>query len=175
MGGSMNEIQNTVEKVKFRQDILTVQTGIQELIANGAVKSTLEDCKLTHYFTPKDDKYGCHAYAREMLIPKGTLIIGKIHKHQHLNFISKGKVTVFTEFGQKHLTAPCTFVSEIGLKRAVYAEEDTLWTTVHLTEFGKEDDLAQIENEVIAPSYNELGLIESIDKLSAIETKGDLV
>ena len=175
MGGGMSEIQNTVEKVKFRQDILTVQTGIQELIANGAVESTLEDCKLTHYFTPKDDKYGCHAYAREMLIPKGTLIIGKIHKHQHLNFISKGKVIVFTEFGQKHLTAPCTFVSEIGLKRAVYAEEDTLWTTVHLTEFGKEDDLAQIENEVIAPSYNDLGLIESIDKLSAIETKGDLV
>jgi hypothetical protein len=110
-----------------------------------------------------------------MLIPKGTLIIGKIHKHQHLNFISKGKVTVFTEFGQKHLTAPCTFVSEIGLKRAVYAEEDTLWTTVHLTEFGKEDDLAQIENEVIAPSYNELGLIESINTLLAIEAKGEIV
>ena len=171
----MNEVVNTIEKVKFRQDILTVQDGLQELIASGAVQSTLEDCKLTHYFTPKDDKYGCHAYAREMLIPKGTLIIGKIHKHQHLNFISKGKVTVFTEFGQKHLIAPCTFVSEIGLKRAVYAEEDTLWTTVHLTEFGKEDDLAQIENEVIAPSYDELGLIESIDTLLAVEAKGEIV
>jgi hypothetical protein len=84
-------------------------------------------------------------------------------------------VTVFTEFGQKHLIAPCTFVSEIGLKRAVYAEEDTLWTTVHLTEFGKEDDLVQIENEVIAPSYNELGLIESIDTLLAVEAKGEIV
>lgn len=170
----MNEIANTVEKVKFRQDILAVQNGMQDLINSGAVQSTLEDCKLTHYFTPKDDKYGCHAYAREMLIPKGTLIIGKIHRHQHLNFISKGKVIVFTEFGQKHLEAPCTFVSEVGLKRAVYAEEDTLWTTVHLTEFGAEEDLVQIENEVIAPSYNDLGLIESMDTLLSIEAKGDL-
>jgi hypothetical protein len=96
-----------------------------------------------------------------MMIPKGTLIIGKIHRHQHLNFISKGKVKVFTEFGEKHLEAPCTFISEIGLKRAVYAEEDTLWTTVHLTEFDKEAELDKIETEVIAPSYDDMGLIAS--------------
>ena len=148
---------------------------MQDLINTGAIESTLDDCTLTHYFTPKDDKYGCHAYAREMFIPKGTIIVGKIHRHQHLNFISKGKVIVFTEFGQKHLEAPCTFVSEVGLKRAVYAEEDTLWTTVHLTEFGAEEELDKIEEEVIAPSYNELGLIESVDALLAIETKGDLL
>jgi hypothetical protein len=157
--------QNTPEKVKFRQDVLTTEAGIKDLISKNKVPDALPDCTLTHYFTPKDEKYGCHAYAREMFIPKGTVIIGKIHKHQHLNFISKGKVTVVTEFGQKHLEAPCTFVSEIGLKRAVYAEEDTLWTTVHLTEHGHEDDLSKIEDEVIAPSYENLGLIDSVEEL----------
>jgi hypothetical protein len=160
--------QNTPVKVKFRQDILTVQDGLQKLIDDGAVESTLEDCTLKHYFTPKDEKYGCCTYAREMMIPKGTLIIGKIHRHQHLNFISKGKVTVFTEFGQKHLEAPCTFISEVGLKRAVYAKEDTLWTTVHLTEFEGEENLSKIESEVIAPSYNEMGLVASFDKVMKI-------
>lgn len=160
--------QNTSVKVKFRQNILIVQDGLQKLIDDGAVQSTLEDCTLKHYFTPKDEKYGCCTYAREMLIPKGTLIIGKIHRHQHLNFISKGKVTVFTEFGQKHLEAPCTFISEIGLKRAVYAKEDTLWTTVHLTEFEGEENLSKIESEVIAPSYNEMGLTASFDKVIKI-------
>ena len=160
--------QNTPVKVKFRQDILTVQDGLQKLIDDGAVESTLENCTLKHYFTPKDEKYGCCTYAREMLIPKGTLIIGKIHRHQHLNFISKGKVTVFTEFGEKHLEAPCTFISEVGLKRAVYAEEDTLWTTVHLTEFEGEENLNKIESEVIAPSYNDMGLTASFDKLAKI-------
>ena len=156
--------QNNPAKVKFRQDILTVQDGLQKLIDDGAVESTLENCTLKHYFTPKDEKYGCCTYAREMLIPKGTLIIGKIHRHQHLNFIAKGKVIVFTEFGQKQLEGPCTFVSEIGLNRAVYAEEDTLWTTVHLTEHVGEENLDKIETEVIAPSYNDLGLIASYNK-----------
>jgi hypothetical protein len=165
--------QNAPSKVQFRQDILTVQDGLQQLIASGAVESTLEDCTLTHYFTPKDEKYGCCTYAREMFIPKGTLIIGKIHRHQHLNFISKGRVRVVTEFGTKYLEAPCTFVSEVGLKRAVYAEEDTLWTTVHLTEFESEAELDKIEQEVISPSYDEMGLIDSTEKLAQIAAQGE--
>lgn len=160
-------------KVKFRQKIMVVQDGLQKLIDSGVVESTLEDCTLKHYFTPKDDKYGCCAYAREMLIPKGTLIIGKIHRHQHLNFISKGKVTVFTEFGEKHLEGPCTFISEVGLKRAVYAEEDTLWTTVHLTEFQSESELDKIEQEVISPSYDEMGLIAHVDALPKLTAQGE--
>ena len=153
--------QNTPAKVKFREDVLCVEDGLKKLINEGAVESTLEDCTLKHYFTPIDEKYGCCTYAREMLIPKGTVIIGKIHRHQHLNFIAKGKVTVFTEFGEKNLEAPCTFISEIGLKRAVYAHEDTLWTTVHLTEHVGEVNIDKIETEVIAPSYNDIGLIAS--------------
>jgi len=169
---NLTKTDNSLEKVKFRQDILTIQNGLMNLISKGAVESTLEDCTLKHYFTPKDDKYGCCTYAREMLIPKGTLIIGKIHRHQHLNFISKGKVTVFTEFGEKHLEAPCTFISEIGLKRSVYAEEDTLWTTVHLTEFEGEENLDKIEQEVISPSYEEMNLIASVGELTKIDGKG---
>lgn len=161
--------QNTPEKVKFREDVLSVETGMKALIGDGETADALPDCIVKHYFTPKDDKYGCHAYAREMFIPKGTLIIGKIHRHQHLNFISKGKVKVVTEFGEKYLEAPCTFVSEIGLKRAVYAEEDTLWTTVHLTEHGHEDELDKIETEVIAPTYGDLGLIDSVVELPKLE------
>jgi hypothetical protein len=168
-------VQNNPSKVKFRQDILTVQTGLQEMVANGEIESTLEDCTLTHYFTPKDEKYGCCTYAREMFIPKGTIIIGKIHRHQHLNFITKGKVKVVTEFGEKYLEAPCTFVSEVGLKRAVYAEEDTLWTTVHLTEFESESELSQIEQEVISPSYEEMGLIDSTEKLAQLEAQKEML
>jgi len=103
-----------------------------------------------------------------MTIPKGTFIIGKIHKHQHLNIFSRGKVRVFTEFGEKRLEAPCTFVSEVGLKRAVYAEEDTMWTTVHLTEFGSESELDRIEDEVISPSYEDMGLPCSIGDLTKL-------
>jgi hypothetical protein len=49
----------------------------------------------------------------------------------------------------------------------VYAEEDTLWTTVHLTKFEAEADLDKIEDEVIAPSYEAMGLIDNLPQMSA--------
>jgi hypothetical protein len=160
--------QNTTEKVGFRESVMVVEQGIKDKIASGEVEDTLPDCLLTHHFTPKDDKYGCHTYAREMLIPKGTIIIGKIHRHQHLNFILKGQVSVATEFGKKYFTGPCVFISEVGLKRAVYAEEDTIWVTVHLTEHSGEENLEKIEQEIIAPSYEEMGLISSMNDLKQL-------
>jgi hypothetical protein len=156
---------NDLSKVQFRENIINVQEGLLKMIADGAVKDTLPNCKLTHYYSPIDENYGCGTYARQMFIPKGTLIIGKIHRHQHLNFIMQGKVSVSTEFGPKYFEAPCIFVSEVGLKRAVVAEEDTIWVTVHLTKHLGEENLAKMEEEVIAPSYKELGLLDSTKDL----------
>ena len=164
-------VDNSVDKVAFRQKMLTVEEGMKQRVSDKI--SVQADCPLTHYFTPKDDKYGCHVYAREILLPKGSVVIGKIHRHQHLNIISKGKVTVFTEFGKKELTAPCTFVSEVGLKRAVYSHEDTIWTTIHLTEHMGEDNLNKIEDEVIAPTYSDLNLLSSLKELEALENTGE--
>ena len=157
--------RNSHSEVKFRESILNVQEGMLKMIAEGVVKDTLPDCKLTHYYAPIDENYGCGSYARQMFIPKGTLIIGKIHRHQHLNFIMQGKVSVSTEFGPKYFEAPCIFVSEVGLKRAVIAEEDTIWVTVHLTKHLGEENLDKMEEEVISPSYKELGLIDSTKEL----------
>ena len=161
--------QNALEKVEFREKILTVQNGMQKMIEDGKAQDALPDCTVTHHFAPIDEKYGCCTYARQMFIPKGTLIVGKIHRHQHLNFILQGKVSVATEFGKKYFEAPCTFISEVGLKRAVYAEEDTIWTTVHLTQYASEADLDKIEDEVIAPTYEEIGMIDSIDVLKRLK------
>lgn len=131
-------------KKHSREDIRAAICELQKEVAKWPDK--LPDCTLRHHFAP-----GC--YAREMTIPKGILIIGKIHKHSHLNIISKGKVAVMTEFGPMKMEGPCTFVSEIGTKRAVLALEETIWTTIHVTE---ETDLEKIEEYVIAKDYAEL-------------------
>jgi hypothetical protein len=60
-------------------------------------------------------------------------------------------------------------VSEVGLKRAVYAHEDTIWTTIHLTAHVGEENLDKVEDEVIAPDYENLGLIASVNDLVGIE------
>jgi hypothetical protein len=104
------------------------------------------ECPVMHHFAPSN-------YAREIHMPAGSVIIGKIHKHAHVNVISQGHVTVVTEFERKEYFAPCTFVSEPHIKRAVYCHTDTRWTTIHPTE---ETDLEKIEDEVIAKNYDEL-------------------
>lgn len=156
---------NAPERVEFRAKLLRVQDKLLEAIDSGQIESTLPLLTLKHHFTPKSE-YGCHVYAREIFLPKDTVTIGKIHKHAHLNFIMKGRVSVATEFGKREYVAPCVFVSEVGLKRAVYANEDTIWVTVHLTKHGQECDLDKIEDEVIAKEYSELGMPDSVGLLT---------
>lgn len=105
-----------------------------------------EDYVTRHYFAPG-------SYAREIELPEGSVVVGKIHKHAHVNVISKGKVRVATPDGITEMSAPITFISSPGTKRVVIALEDTVWTTVHVTE---ETDLDKIETELIAPSFLEL-------------------
>ena len=104
-------------------------------------------CPVQHHFAPG-------AYGREMTLPAGLVVVGKIHKHAHINVISKGRVQVFTEQdGVLELAAPCTFVSSPGTKRVVHVLEETVWTTVHVTD---KTDLAEIEREVIATDFSEV-------------------
>lgn len=91
-------------------------------------------------------------YAREMIIPKGTLITGKVKKHEHISVLSAGFVTEVTEAGVQHIKAPYTMVSLPGTKRVVLAHETTVWTTIHITD---ETDLAKIEAELIVNSDEE--------------------
>lgn len=146
-----------------RQDFRHHVLGLQEFIASRPDKLDPDaDCPVKHIFAPG-------AYAREIFLPKGAVVIGKIHKHAHLNFITKGHVRVVTEAGPVEMMAPYTFVSEVGTKRVVYAVEDTTWTTVHVT---NETDLEKIEDYVIAKSYDELGALahESVPALEKDDT-----
>lgn len=97
-------------------------------------------------------------YAREIHLPKGMLIVAKIHNTQHFSVISQGEVLVLTEWGSERIKAPYTFISQRFTKRVVYVLEDTIWTTFHRTD---KKDLKEIEEEVIAKNYEELEKLEN--------------
>ena len=139
-----------------REQILGVQEKIPELVALGAMLPIEDLIKTTHHFTKRDPKYGCGMYARELFIPKGGLIVGKIHKRPHLNIVLKGKISVLSEKGKHYFEAPCILPSNPGDKRIGYAEEDTVWVSIHITEHLGEEQLEAIEDDVIAQSYEEL-------------------
>jgi quercetin dioxygenase-like cupin family protein len=92
-------------------------------------------------------------YVREVFMPRGSIVIGKIHKQEHIAIISKGRATVLTEDGLKQIAAPCTFKSPPGVRRALVIHEDMVWTTIHRSD---ETDLDRLEDQLIAKSFAEL-------------------
>ena len=88
-------------------------------------------------------------YAREILIPAGTVLTGKVHKAEHLNIVSQGEIVVWTEQGMRRVKAPCVIPSYPGAKRVGLALVDTVWVTIHATD---KTDPAEIEAELIEDS-----------------------
>ena len=158
--------QPSADRCLTREEILGVQDKIPELVAMGAMLPIEDLIKTTHHFTARDSKYGCGMYGRELFIPKGGLIVGKLHKRPHLNIVLKGKISVLSEKGKHYFEAPCILPSNPGDKRIGYAEEDTVWLTIHITENLGEENLEAIEDEVIAKSY------EEYEAFRALESKG---
>lgn len=122
-----------------REKILHLEDAIRTLLPP-------VDLEVIHHFAPG-------VYAREMRIPAGVMLTGKIHRTEHLNIISAGRIEVYSNGETFEIKAPCTFISKPGTKRAGFVHEDTVWTTIHVT---NETDLERIEAEVIVESFEAL-------------------
>lgn len=99
------------------------------------------EAPVTHHFA--DGIYG-----REMFIPAGTMLTGKIHRFSTLNLLLKGDITVTTPEGVRRIQAPAVFTSAPGCKKVGYAHADTIWVNVHPT---KLTDVDAIEQKFIEP------------------------
>lgn len=147
-----NEFEALVEKTDrervegIREDILNFENILSK--SEGATFGDSPELPLTHRFSDG-------MYTREIFIPKGTLLTGKIHKHDHPNFLMSGEVLVVTESaGKEILKGPLTMISPPGTKRALYAMTDVTWVTVHLNPTNTQD-LGELEDIVIAKDFKE--------------------
>ncbi len=127
-----------------------------ERIKSGELRE--QECPVTHRFSDG-------IYLREILMPAGTRIIGKIHATEHFNVVLTGKCTVITAEGITEITAPYTFTSKAGVQKVVVVHEDCQWQTLHVT---NKTDLEEIEKDVIVEDYDQLlvdGLLDNIKGL----------
>jgi hypothetical protein len=93
-------------------------------------------------------------YGRELRIPAGTKLTGKIHRGKTLNVLSKGTIAIYSEGeGPRIITAPFIFVSEPGSRRLGIARTDVVWINFHFTD---ETDLERLEQQLIQPHTNRL-------------------
>lgn len=85
---------------------------------------------------PKTDHYFADGvYLRTVWSPAGSVIVGKVHKTEHLYAVLSGKVRVTMDTGVIELDAtkdgPQILTCPIGTKRAVYILEDAWRMNVH--------------------------------------------
>ena len=88
-------------------------------------------------------------YCRTLAMPKGAMVVSKIHKTQHPFVVTKGHAAVWTEFdGVRQIQAPFSGITQPGTRRVLFIHEDCEWTTFHATD---KTDVAEIEAEIIQP------------------------
>jgi len=95
------------------------------------------DCPVRHFFAPG-------MYAREITIPKGTTLVGAIHKTENLVVLSKGRLRIVTDDNTMDVEAPCTLTCKAGAKNAAYALEDSVWTNFFPTTETDPDKLVEV-------------------------------
>lgn len=99
-------------------------------------------------------------YAREITIPKDTILTGHIYKFDHFDVMISGDITVSTDSGEtKRFTGYNCFKGMSGKKRAGYAHKDTTWITFH-PYTGKNGD--DIQEFITAKSFEELSLFNTV-------------
>lgn len=135
--------------VRGRRDAIACE--VAKTLADGGTEDTGSLCPVTHRFAKG-------LYCREILIPEGVKIIGKIHATEHFNTIVQGECLVITTTEEKRIKAPYTWVTMAGEQKAVLALSDVIWQTYHVTD---KTDVDEIEKEVIAKDWNDPILLES--------------
>lgn len=116
-----------------------------------------------------EHKFAPGVYMRILHIPAGVTLTGLIHKTEHLNVLSQGRIQVYTDDGMKELTASTVILSKPGIKRVGHAIEDSVWITVHPNP-GNEKNVKKLEDILVTNRFEDVQL--GVEKPKALE-KGE--
>lgn len=137
-----------------RERILDLERAMQSIPDSYNMKEFNEG-KIHHHFATG-------VYGRELFIPKGNVIVSKIHRGKTFNVIASGRIAVICPHrGYNVYEGPHTFVSEPFTKRIVIALEDTLWITSH--GYTGNEDLDEVEETIIAKDFSEAKLLTEVE------------
>ncbi len=92
-------------------------------------------------------------YMRKLFIPKGSIVVGKIHRKACMNIVASGDITFLTETGCLRVQAGYTVQTPAGIMKVGLAHEDTVFINVFRT---NETDIEKIEAEIACESFEAL-------------------
>lgn len=151
----MSDLNNTfcqpvVSKSEMRARVMKLEEALLQL--------PQAKMFLKHYFAQG-------LYARELFIPAGCVLTGKIHLTEHLAMLVQGEMELLTEDGPQHVMAPAIFVSRAGAKRAGVAYTDSRFVCIHAT---SETNIDRLEAELTADSFEDPRLAHNGESLPCL-------
>ena len=154
-----NRLQKTA-KTEVSKDFRTIVTQLENNlteIADGKniVAGTEKNPIVTNSdLIPIEHFFMDGVYIRKMTMYKGITVIGAIHKHLHMCFLTEGHLVVADENGATEYKAPCHIIATPGVKRVLHAIEHSVWYNTHKNPTGTED-VQEIERNTVALNYEE--------------------
>lgn len=151
---------NWLKRIFGRKEVAVVQAPVLRLAPFASRSGILALEKIVEAAAPDDlDEMFpvTHLFAngvcsREMFMPKGTIVVSRIHKNDCINVLSEGEVAVLSEEGEVRLKAPFKFVSKAGTKRVLVAYTDVVWSNFIRTD---ETDPDKILDDMTFVSFEE--------------------
>ena len=106
---------------------------------------------------PVEHIFSGGVYIRQIIIPKGTWIMGKRHRFESCNMLLKGKLAVYVEEGKPPMMieGPMIFTSPPLAKKFAYCMEEAIFANVLPTDLTDPDE---IEKVFIIPEQEYLAL-----------------
>jgi hypothetical protein len=137
---STKDIGSTsVEARQHSQSLLTSAATHAKIDAIQAAVERMPQVEL-----PLAHRFVAGIYIRTIFMPKGALVVSKIHRTQHRFVVTKGRCLVWGPMADGAVASVAATAKEIkaghvgitrpGTRRILYIYEDTVWTTFHATD-----------------------------------------
>ena len=138
-------------------------SSLPELVDFDLFVSQMTNTDITFSDLPTEHFFAENQYVRTMHAPRGSVIVGKKHRHSTLNVLLKGEMLVYTKESGKpiHLKAGDVFESGPKVRKVLVAIADSSFANIHVT---TETDLEEIEKHFIYPESTEM-LISDVKKI----------
>ena len=141
-----NEISSRSKILELEKNLLNSVDDIN-IVGDGGNIVRSEAFPLKHSFADG-------IYIRQMEMKKDSVVVGAIHNHLHVWFLLTGNITVATQSTTEDYIAPCYVVCTPGVKRVIYANEESIFVNVHKNPTNTRD-LDELEAEIVSKNYKE--------------------
>tara|TARA_R110000764_G_scaffold13150_2_gene37995 strand:- start:4545 stop:5024 length:480 start_codon:yes stop_codon:yes gene_type:complete len=149
----MNELEKTEHKLSMRSKIQDLEHGLLAAADDETIVAG-DNNGLGNKLAPLKHSFADGVYVRQMSMPQGTAVVGKIHKRDHIWFLLEGEISVATEDVVEDYIAPCYVTSSGGTKRVILALEDSIFVNIHPNPANTEN-LVELEKYNVVTSYEE--------------------